>query len=392
MYFLTINAGSSSIKFCLYETEKLTQDYSGTIAGIGFESATFTATDQGGDKTEQTLTLADHNAAVGVLQDWIGQHVAAEAIAAIGHRVVHGGPMYKESVVIDDDVVAGLRSIVPLDPEHLPVQIELIEQLRHEFSSKPQIACFDTAFFHDLPLLAQLLPLPRHLAAEGIRRYGFHGLSYSYLLQQFEEIAGHDAAHGKVIFAHLGNGASLAALKDGKPVDTSMGLTPAGGIPMSTRSGDLDPGILTYLATNKHMSAEQLTHLVGFESGLLGISEKTSDMKQLLDMEADDPRATEAIDIFCYHVRKFIGAYAAALGGINSLVFSGGIGEVSPPIRARICQGLEFLGITLDEQRNHGNYERISVEGAGVGVHVLATNEALTIARDMQQLVTKQTD
>jgi acetate kinase len=214
-------------------------------------------------------------------------------------------------------------------------------------------------------------------------------LSYSYLLQEFEQVAGSEAAHGKVIFAHLGNGASLAALQGGKPIDTSMGLTPAGGIPMSTRSGDLDPGLLTYLATEKNMSAEELGHMTGFESGLLGISETSSDMKKLLDSESDDSRAKEAVDIFCYQTRKFIGAYAAALGGLDSLVFSGGIGEVSAAIRGRVCHGLDFLGISLDDGRNEANSERISVDGARVGVHVLATNEALSIARDMQQLVTK---
>ena len=387
MYFLTVNAGSSSIRFCLFDAATLAPDYSGTLSGIGFESARFTITDPSGNKTEKELSVADASVAVGILQEWITQNISTESLAAIGHRVVHGGPLYHESVIIDAQAVSRLRSIVPLDPEHLPAQIEMIERLQREFPRVIHIACFDTAFFHDLPVESRLLPLPRHYADEGIRRYGFHGLSYRYLLQAFEDVAGHEAAQGKVIIAHLGNGASLAALKLGRPIDTSMGLTPAGGIPMSSRSGDLDPGVLTYLATLKHMSAEQLSHMVGFESGLLGISEKTSDMKELLDLEAEDPHAKEAIDIFCYHVRKYIGAYAAALGGLNSLVFSGGIGEVSAPIRARICEGLEFLGVSLDESRNRTNQERISRDGAGVGVHVLASNEALMIAQEMKQLI-----
>ncbi|CAN5410797.1 acetate/propionate family kinase [soil metagenome] len=389
MYFLTINAGSSSIKFCLFDTTTLAEDYTGSIAGIGFDTATFSVTDSSGQKERHELTLTNHASAGQLLQEWLEQRIARESIAAIGHRIVHGGPLYSKSVVITDDVMAKLSSIIPLDPEHLPNQVALVDQLRHELPDVPQIACFDTAFFYNLPTVAQLLPIPRKYTAEGIRRYGFHGLSYSYLLQEFERVAGSEAAHGKVIFAHLGNGASLAALQGGEPIDTSMGLTPAGGIPMSTRSGDLDPGLLTYLATEKNMSAEELGHMTGFESGLLGISETSSDMKKLLGSESDDSRAKEAVDIFCYQTRKFIGAYAAALGGLDSLVFSGGIGEVSAAIRGRICNGLDFLGISLDDDRNKANSERISVDGARVGVHVLATNEALSIARDMQQIVTK---
>ncbi len=360
-YLLTVNAGSSSIKFCLFNAETLEEIHN--------------------DKAE------DSESATRLIREWVDEHAAPEQVVAVGHRVVHGGPHHASSCVVTDEVIDELNSLVPLDPEHLPDQISLIEQLHEVFPAATPIACFDTAFFHDLPVESRLLPIPRRYEAAGLRRYGFHGLSYVYLLHEFERIAGPEAARGKIIFAHLGNGASLAAVSDGKPIDTSMGLTPAGGIPMSTRSGDIDPGILTVIAHNQQLDAEQLSHLIGFESGLLGISETTSDMKQLLDMETTDQRAKEAVDIFCYSVRKFIGAYAAALGGINSLVFSGGIGEVSAPIRGRVCSDLAFLGITLDEERNQASAERISADNCSVGVHVIATNEALTMARDMQNII-----
>ncbi len=359
-YLLTVNAGSSSIKLCLFDAETLEEIYSDKA-----------------DDSESTVRL---------IREWVDEHASPEQIAAVGHRVVHGGPHHASSCVITDDVIDELNSLIPLDPEHLPGQIDLIEQMHEAFPTATPIACFDTAFFHDLPVESRLLPIPRRYEAAGLRRYGFHGLSYGYLLHEFERIAGPEAVRGKIIFAHLGNGASLAAVGDGKPVDTSMGLTPAGGIPMSTRSGDIDPGILTVIAHSQQLDAEQLSHLIGFESGLLGISETTSDMKQLLDMEATDSRAKDAVDIFCYDVRKFIGAYAAALGGLNSLVFSGGIGEVSAPIRARVCANLDFLGISLDRQRNEASAERISADNSSVGVHVIATNEALTMARDMQDI------
>lgn len=385
---MTINAGSSSIKFSLFDADTLREDYRGTISGIGFDVSSFTVV---GTDDHVVLTREvqahDHIHAVSLMRDWIADHIAAEKITALGYRLVHGGPSFGQPCLIDDVVLKELQSVVTLDPEHLPTQMAIIEQLRGAFTETPHIACFDTAFFHNLPVESRRLPLPRKYESQGIRRYGFHGLSYSYLLREFEQVAGHNAARGKVIFAHLGNGASLAALYNGQPLDTTMGLTPVGGIPMSTRSGDLDPGILTYLADREQLAPEQLRHIVGFESGLLGISETTSDMKKLLELEEHDPRAKEAVDIFCYNVRKQIGAYAAALGGLNSLVFSGGIGEVSSIVRNRICDGLEFLGIELDETRNQSGEECISTDDSQVGVHVLPTNEAMTIAREVDQII-----
>lgn len=385
--FLIINAGSSSIKFSLFDAEDLVEHYSGSISGIGFTNTVFRVTQDVHEIYRSDETIDTHEAAAAMLCRWLETELQKAPICAVGHRIVHGGSEFVAPCTIDESVVSKLRELEPLDPEHLPTQLALIMAMQRELPGVQQIACFDTALFHDLPANAQRLPIPRALETQGVRRYGFHGLSYSFLLDEFARVAGTEAAHGKIIMAHLGNGASLAAFDGGKPVDTSMGMTPAGGIPMSTRSGDLDPGVLTYLMRSQAMNPDQLDNMIGFESGLLGISETSSDMKQLLDIEASDSRAKEAVDMFCYQTRKFIGAYAAALGGLHSLIFSGGIGQVSAPIRARICDGLEFLGIGLDSQRNAQNMERISAENTAVGVHVLFTNEARTIAKEMQQII-----
>jgi acetate kinase len=388
MYYLTINAGSSSIKFNLFDADSLTQECTGSITGVGFARGNFIVS--GINDTAQDTVVADHQAAITLLKDWLEQSVALDSISAIGHRIVHGGSKYSKPCVITDVVVADLHAITSLDPTHLPIQIGIIDTLRQHFPNALQVACFDTAFFHDLPLTGRLLPIPRKYETDGVRRYGFHGLSYSYLLKEFETIAGSEAAHGKIVLAHLGNGASLAAVSDGKPIDTTMGFTPFGGIPMSTRSGDLDPGLVSYLARKYKLSAEQFEKLVGFESGLLGVSETSSDMKQLLDEAPDNPKAQDAIDLFCYHVKKTIGSYAAALGGLHSVIFSGGIGEVAPQIRAQVCAGLEDLGITLDDDRNQANAQLISADDSRVGVHVLATNEAATIAQQTARIMKQE--
>ena len=239
-------------------------------------------------------------------------------------------------------MIAELRRLSPFDPEHLPEEILLTEAFRRRFPDLPQVACFDTAFHHDLPRVARLLPIPRRYEAQGVRRYGFHGLSYAFLVGELARIAGTEAAQGRVILAHLGNGASLAAVHDGKSIDTSMSFTPTAGVPMSTRSGDLDPGLVWYLARTEQMSAKQFNEMVNFQSGLLGISETSSDMHDLLKCDTRDVRAAEAMALFCYQVKKWIGAFAAALGGLDTLVFAGGIGENAPTVRTRICDGLEI--------------------------------------------------
>jgi acetate kinase len=380
---LTINGGSSSIKFALFEAgDSLRRILEGGIEGIGQPEATWRVT--GVDQTDtasRAMAAPDHTAAVGALMDWIEARSGRDALTAVGHRVVHGGPKYSQPQRITAAMVEELHRLSPFDPEHLPEEILLTEAFHHRFPDLPQVACFDTAFHHNLPRVARLLPIPRRYEAQGVRRYGFHGLSYAFLMGELARLAGAETAHGRVVLAHLGNGASLAAVRDGDPVDTSMSFTPAAGVPMSTRSGDLDPGLVWYLTRTEKMSAKQFNEMVNFQSGLLGVSETSSDMRALLDRETQDVRAAEAVALFCYQVKKWIGAFAAALGGLDTLVFAGGIGENAPTVRARICDGLEFLGIELDEQRNGALAGVISAAASRVAVRVIRTDEELMIAK-----------
>jgi acetate kinase len=380
---LTINGGSSSIKFALFEAgDPLRRILAGSIERIGLREATFVVKGLNkADNFTRAVTAANHTAAVGVLMDWIEERIRRGELTAVGHRVVHGGPKYSEPQRITSEMIDELHQLQAFDPEHLPEEILLTEAFHRRFPDLVQVACFDTAFHHDLPRVAQLLPIPRRFEAQGVRRYGFHGLSYAFLLKELERVAGPQAACGRVILAHLGNGASLAAVYEGKSVDTSMGLTPTGGVPMSTRSGDLDPGLVWYLARTEGITAKKFNEMVNFQSGLLGVSEISSDMQDLLERETEDMRAAEAVALFCYQVKKWIGAFAAALGGLNTLVFAGGIGENAPVIRARICDGLGFLGIELEEKRNKGNEGVISVETSRVSVRVMHTDEEWMIAK-----------
>jgi acetate kinase len=379
---LTINGGSSSIKFALFEAgDSLRRILDGGIERIGLPEATMRV--KGLDKADnfsRPMTAPGHTVAVVALMDWIEQRVGRGALTAVGHRVVHGGPKYHEPALITKEMVEELRQLKPFDPEHLPEEIQLTEAFHRRFPELPQVACFDTAFHHDLPRVAQVLPIPRHYEAQGVRRYGFHGLSYAFLMGELARLTGAEAAQGRVILAHLGNGASLAAVHHGKPVDTSMSFTPTAGVPMSTRSGDLDPGLLWYLARTENMSAKQFNEMVNFQSGLLGVSETSSDMRDLLDHETQDVRAAEAVSLFCYQVKKWIGAFAAALGGLDTLVFAGGIGENAPPVRTRICEGLGFLGIELEEKRNAASEAVISAAAERVSVRVIHTDEEWMIA------------
>ena len=380
---LTINGGSSSIKFALFEAgDSLRRILEGALERIGLPEATLRVKGVGpADTFSRSVTAPDHTVAVGLLMDWIEARSGHEALTAVGHRVVHGGPKYSAPQVITAEMVGELRRLSPFDPEHLPEEILLIEAFQRRFPDLPQVACFDTAFHHDLPRVARLLPIPRRYEAQGVRRYGFHGLSYAFLMEELARLAGPDAAQGRVILAHLGNGASLVAVRDGKSIDTSMGFTPAAGLPMSTRTGDLDPGLVWYLARTEKMSAKQFNEMVNSRSGLLGVSETSSDMRDLLDREAQDVRAAEAVALFCYQVKKWVGAFAASLGGLATLVFAGGIGENAPIVRARICDGLGFLGIEIDEKRNAANEGVISAAAGRVAVRVIHTDEALMIAK-----------
>jgi acetate kinase len=381
-HILTINGGSSSIKLALFEAgDSLRRVLEGGIERIGTSEATFCVkgSDQA-DSFSRQLTAPDHAVAVAALMDWIEERDGRHALTAVGHRVVHGGPKYSKPQRITAEMVEELHRLSPFDPDHLPEEILLTEAFHRRFPELPQVACFDTAFHHDLPRVAQLLPIPRRYEAQGVRRYGFHGLSYAFLMGELARLAGPESAQGRVILAHLGNGASLAAVRDGKPVDTSMSFTPTAGVPMSTRSGDLDPGLVWYLARTEKMGAKEFNGMVNFHSGLLGVSETSSDMRDLLDREAQDVRAAEAVALFCYQVKKWIGSFTAALGGLDTLVFAGGIGENAPVVRARICEGLGFFGIELEESRNAANAGVISTAASRVAVRVVHTDEEQMIA------------
>jgi acetate kinase len=282
---------------------------------------------------------------------------------------------------VTPELIGDLRRISAYAPEHLPCEIDLMEAFAKRAPRVPQVACFDTAFHRDMPRVARQFALPRRLQASGVERYGFHGLSYAYLMEELARVAGSEAAHGRVVLAHLGNGASLAAVSAGKCMDTSMGFTPASGIPMSTRSGDLDPGLVRYFAHTEGMTAERFDVMVNRESGLLGVSEASGDVRDLLAREAHDERAAEALALFCYHAKKCIGAYAAVLGGLDTLVFAGGIGEHAAPIRSRICDGLQFLGLELDAGRNDAGASIISAQSSRVSVRVIRTDEEIMIAK-----------
>ncbi|MEO8857462.1 MAG: acetate/propionate family kinase, partial [Burkholderiaceae bacterium] len=298
---LTINGGSSSIKFALFEVADVPQRIlAGAIERIGQPQATLQTKGLGpADDASQSVNAPNHAAAVDVLMDWVQQRLGHDVIAAVGHRVVQGGPKYWAPQLITEAVIEDVRRLFPLDPEHLPEETLLIEAVRRRFPNVPQVACFDTAFHHDLPRVAQLLAIPRRYEKQGLRRYGFHGLSYEFLMGELAHQAGAKAAHGRIILAHLGSGASLAAVHRGSPVDTSMGFTPSSGLPMGTRSGDLDPGLVWYLAQTERMSAKQFHAMTTTESGLLGLSETSSDMRDLLARETRDVRAAEAVALFC---------------------------------------------------------------------------------------------
>jgi acetate kinase len=381
---LTINGGSSSIKFALYQAgEPLKKTLSGKIDRIGLPATNMTF--KGPDEKQQgslDIAASDHRSAANVLIDWLAKQDGFASIGAIGHRVVHG-MKHIQPEIVTQDLLDELHRIRPYDPDHLPREIELIEAFRQRCPNLPQLACFDTAFHQTMPRVAKLLPLPRRFDAKGVQRYGFHGLSYAYLMEELARLGDPAATTGRVIIAHLGNGASLAAVRAGKSIDTSMGFTPTAGLVMSTRSGDLDPGLAPYLARTEKLSTKQFYEMVNHESGLLGVSETSSDMRDLLAREKDDVRAAEAVALFCYQAKKWIGAFAAALGGLDTLVFSAGIGENCPAVRTRICDGLDFLGIELGEARNAKNTEVISTEASRVAVRVIRTDEEQMIARSV---------
>jgi len=387
-FLLTINGGSSSIRFALYDKgEALRRLLDGKVDRVGLSGTNLTFKDSTGQSADRrTINPGDHRSVVSFLMDWFETQQAFASVKAVGHRVVHG-MTHSEPQPVTPALLDELHRITPYDPDHLPLEIELIEAFRQRHPTLPQVACFDTAFHRTMPRVASLLPIPRRYEAAGVRRYGFHGLSYEFLMEELTRLDDPAATKGRVILAHLGNGASLAAVCDGKSVDTSMGFTPTAGLVMSSRSGDLDPGLVSYLARTEQMSAKQFQEMVTHASGLLGISEISSDLRDLLARESDDVRAAEAVALFCYQAKKWIGSFAAVLGGLDTLVFAGGIGENAPVIRERICDQLCFLGIKLNQKHNAKNAPLISLDAGSVKVRVIRTDEELMIARSVVRVL-----
>jgi acetate kinase len=380
---LTINGGSSSIRFALYDVANTSVKLlSGKIDRIGMPETSLSVDAQDDASEAQgplKIDARDHESVVNFLIEWLMAQPLFGSVSAVGHRVVHG-MTHTRPERVTPQLLAELKRITPFDPEHLPREIELIEFIGVRLPALPQVACFDTAFHRTMPRVATLVPIPRRYEALGVRRYGFHGLSYTYLMSELARLGDAAATQGRVILAHLGSGASLAAVRDGRCIDTSMGFTPTSGLVMSTRSGDLDPGVAGFLASSESMGIAAFEKMVSHESGLLGVSETSADIRDLLSHEGTDVRAAEALALFCYQVKKWLGAFAAALGGVDTVVLSGGIGENAAPIRARICEGLEFLGIELSGARNAKAAALISADGSRVAVRVIRTDEESVIA------------
>ena len=391
---LTINTGSSSLKAALYrlregatETPELRAEAS-RIGGRGGGLRLMTT--RGETLDEPRDDLPDHAAALEALLSRLRDRgLDWDDLAAVGHRIVHGGTRHYEPQMVTPEVVSDLRALVPLDPNHLPQAIAAIEGVGRTYPAVLQVLCFDTAFHSRMPRVARLYALPRELAEGGVIRYGFHGLSYEYVVGELRRVD-REAYDGCVVVAHLGNGASMAAVRGGVGVDTTMGFTPTGGLVMGTRSGDLDPSVPLFLLEERGLTPTEVGDLVNKQAGLLGVSGTSADMRDLLDREAYDERAAEAVDLFCYQAKKFLGALAAALGGLDALVFTGGIGEHAARVRERICEGLGFLGIRLDPERNAAHAPVISGDDTAVTVRVVPTDEDLMVARHTRRLIEQE--
>jgi acetate kinase len=385
---LTINSGSSSIKFSVYsagpDPERL---LSGRLERVGLPQGRFIAeSGQAGVLASRELSLPHHGAALKELFGWLSSRPEGGCLGAVGHRVVHGGPKYTAPQRIDKALLEAIRELTPFAAEHLPHEIKAIEAVSAAFPGLPQVACFDTSFHRSMSDAAATFAIPAEFRGEGVVRYGFHGLSYEYIMEELSKRAP-ERAKGRTIIAHLGNGCSMAAVKEGRCVDTTMGFTPLGGLVMSTRTGELDPGIIVYLLKTRGYSPDELNELLNRKSGLLGISGTSSDMADLLREEASSPSAALAIEVFRYQARKYIGALSAALGGLDTLVFTAGIGENSPDIRERVTEGLGFIGVELDSGENKKNGPFISK--GPVGVMVMKTNEELMIARHAWRVISQ---
>jgi acetate kinase len=384
---LVLNVGSSTLKFGLFPLEEGNDPFlHGVLEYAGREGGQLRLVYSGEGKQESVQVAATRESAATELLDYLERSSLFKSVRAVGHRLVHGGSKLRAPIVVDAAVRAMLEEVVPLAPDHLPTELGAIDEVARFAPNVSQVACFDTAFHSAMPRVARLFGLPRALLDSGVIRYGFHGLSYEYVTESLRQ---RGELPARTIVAHLGNGASIAALRDGIGIDTTMGLTPTGGMVMSTRSGDLDPGILLYLLRSRGFSADDVDDVTKHKGGLLGISDSSSDVRDLLAACAKDPKAEEALGVFCYQAKKFIGGYAAALGGIDALVFTGGVGERSPDVRARICEGLGFLGIEIDAASNGENAETISASGSKVRVRTIRTNEEAMIARHTRQAVNR---
>lgn len=389
---LVVNCGSSSLKFAVFGlADGLDRLLWGAASGIGTEQGRLRVMETGGHVlVDSDVRLEDHTAAIARLDEILRQQGEGLNLVGIGHRVVHGGADCDCSQRIDDTLLRHLETLIPLAPLHLPHNLAGIAAMRANFPDVPQLACFDTAFHHGLPEVARHTGLPREYEAQGVRRYGFHGLSYEFIVEDLVHRHGPAALDDRLIVAHLGNGASMAAIRGGRSIETTMGFSALGGMPMGTRSGDLDPGILLYLAGQQGLDPQALQALLYQRSGLLGLSGVSADMGELLAYRQDTPEAAQAIDFFCYRARHFIGALSAALGGLDRLVFTGGIGANAPDIRAQICDGLAYLGVTLEPQRNREPEPLISAAEGRVQVEAVTTDEERMIARHVQRLYTNQ--
>jgi len=386
-YILSINCGTSSLKFALFRSDpSIIMEWSGQIDNIGSAKSYFVIHDNKGvtlanDKLEHPDTVR----AVKLLVKWLRKNSKQYKLRAIGHRIIQGGTLYKDHQMVSKKLIRSLKPLVSLAPNHLPDELKTMTIFTKAFPEVPQVACFDTIFHKNMPFYSRYFSLPRTLWKDGVLRYGFHGLSCEYITQKLKQISPREAK-GNVIIAHLGNGSSITAVQNGKSIDTTMGLTPTGGLVMGTRSGDLDPGIALYLMRKKKLSIDGLDRLVNYQSGLKGISGISSDMRVLLKKEKTKIHAEEAIVMFCYQARKFIAALTASLAGMNTLVFTGGVGENASSIRARICNNLRFLGIVIDEDKNKCHREIISAKKSIISVRVIKTDEAYIIAQHAYQM------
>ena len=386
---IAFNTGSSSIKFALFEigeTEHLV--FSGSLTKIGNRNGTFSVMDDHGLSLScESVAAESHDAACDYVLSWIRSQFEGRKPDAIGHRIVHGGPLYSTPQIVTSELIASLDTLSPYAPEHLPQAIDAVRHAARIFPGTLQVTCFDTSFHSTMPAVAKLYALPESIRKEGVQRYGFHGLSYEYILLELMRQLGAQAVEKRIILAHLGHGASMAAVKNGRSIETTMGFSPAGGLVMSTRTGDLDPGVILFLLQQNKMTPRAIKEMVNRQSGLLGVSGSTDDMRELLKAEEVDDSAKQAVELFCYQARKNIGALSIVLGGLDTLVFTGGIGEHSSVIRSRICTGIEFLGIRVDEKKNSTHSAIISPESGEVDIRIIKTNEELMIARHTMRIL-----